>query len=244
MNDGCPSGRQLSNCFGCQTREESEWCVLDEQDVAVLNRSKVPGMYEPGQALFHEGTPCTGVYCVEDGTIALTKRGHDGNRVISRLMHAGSTLGYVAYFSKRPYAATAEAITRSKVCFIRNDALDALLERNPALAFRFTGTLAKRVTEEQDSKVEAMLHPLRARVAHLLLLLRDRFGEVDDDGTITIHVPLSRQEIASLVGARPESISRVIRQLEEQNVAQFRGRDVVVPDLDPLMDAAELLEEL
>lgn len=244
MNDVSPGGRNVSNCFACQHRDQSEWCVLDEQELSLLNRAKVPGMYEPGQVLFHEGSPCTGVYCIEDGTVALTKRGHDGNRVIIRLMHAGATLGYVAYFSQRPYAATAEAITRSKVCFLRSDALESLLQRNPALAFRFTSTLARRVADEQESKVEAMLHPLRARVAHLLLLLRDRFGTVADDGTITINVPLSRQEIASLVGARPESISRVIRQLEEQGVAHFEGRAVVVPDLDPLMDAAELLEEI
>ena len=244
MNDACPSGRGVSSCFTCQARHESEWCVLDDQDLAILNRAKVPGMYEPGQVIFHEGAPCTGIYCIEDGTVALTKKGHEGSRVISKLFHSGATLGYVAYFAGHPYPGTAEALSRSKICFVRSDAVDALLQRNPALAFRFTNSLAQRVEEEEQSKVEALLHPLRARVAHLLLILKDRYGTIDDSGKLTIEMPLSRQDIAALVGARPESISRVIRQLEALDVAHFDGRRAIVPDLDPLMDAAELLDEI
>jgi CRP/FNR family transcriptional regulator len=231
------------SCFACQSRDRSEWCHLDGEDLALLNRAKVTSVYEPGQHIYHEGSPCTGIFCIEDGTVALRKRGRDGQQVITHLFHSGSTLGYVAYFGSRPYGATAEALTRSRVCFIRRETLRTLLQRNPTLGLCFMGSLANRVAEEQDAKVEALLHPLRARIAHLLLILKDRFGSVDESGTMRIDMPLSRQDIASLVGARPESVSRVLKQLELDGIATFDGRHVTVPDLDPLMDAAELIAE-
>ena len=49
--------------------------------------------------------------------------------------------------------------------------------------------------------------------------------------------------IACLVGVRPESLSRGIRQLEAAGVAHFRGKRVVVPDLDALLDEIEGDEE-
>ena len=80
---------------------------------------------------------------------------------------------------------------------------------------------------------------VRARLAYLLLELRVRHGQVDADGNIVIDLPLSRQDLASLAGTRPESLSRVIKALEAAGVARFTGRRVVVVDLDVLVDEAE-----
>ncbi|MDH3283641.1 MAG: Crp/Fnr family transcriptional regulator [Acidobacteriota bacterium] len=240
--DDGPS-RRPGNCFTCQSRSRSEWCSLDREDLALLNRAKVDTLFSPGQIVFHQGSPCEGVYCVEQGTIGLRRRAQDGQSVITHLFHPGNTMGYVSYFSGRPHSGTAEALTDARVCFIRREALNSLLQRNPALGYRFMGTLASRLGDAEEEKVEALLHPLRARIAHLLLTLKDRFGRVDETGALSIELPISRQDIAALVGARPESVSRAIKHLEDGDVAHFRGRVVVVPDLDPLMDAAELLDE-
>jgi hypothetical protein len=42
-----------------------------------------------------------------------------------------------------------------------------------------------------------------------------------------------------MLGARPESLSRAIRELSDAGVAVFEGRDVMIPDLDALIDEVE-----
>ena len=48
------------NCFTCQTRERTEWCVLDETELGLLNDAKVSREYLPGEVIFQEGDPCDG----------------------------------------------------------------------------------------------------------------------------------------------------------------------------------------
>ena len=72
--------------------------------------------------------------------------------------------------------------------------------------------------------------------------MKDRFGRVEDNGDITIDLPLSRQDIAVMLGTRPETIARAVRSLEDNAIAKFTGRVVSVPDLDALLDALEWTE--
>lgn len=83
---------------------------------------------------------------------------------------------------------------------------------------------------------------MRTRMAHLLLTLKDRFAEAAEDGTLSMKLPLSRQDIADILGARPEMVARIIHALEVDGVAIFSGRKVVIPDLDPLLDEIEHID--
>jgi CRP/FNR family transcriptional regulator len=94
--------------------------------------------------------------------------------------------------------------------------------------------------QHADQAQEKTIHlQVRARLACFLLSLRDRHGEVDDHGNLLISLPMSRREIASTIGTRPESLSRAIRNLHDTGTAKFMGKRVVVRDLDELLDEAE-----
>jgi CRP/FNR family transcriptional regulator len=236
---GLPQLPKASNCFTCQGRERSEWCSLQDEDLKLLNDHKICNVYEPGQVLFYEGNPCLGIYCIETGSVALRKGDGRGGSVVLGIHGAGQTLGYTAYFSERPYSSTAEALSPARVCFVDRAAVRTLLQRNPSLGLKFLKRFATDLSDAQVERVMALSMPLRARMAHLLLVLKDRASTVDDEGNIIVELPLSRQDMASMLGARPESISRTIRQFQDEAIAQFHARDVVVPDLDALIDELE-----
>ncbi len=229
------------NCFTCQAKNQTEWCALDEEDLRHLNQAKTTNIYRKGQVLFYQGNPCLGIYCIESGTIALRISDSNGHEVISRLYDEGQTLGYAAHFGQGVHEGTAEALSDARVCFVDRSALRGLLNRAPALGHEFLGTMARELRDSERARLEAATLPMRARVAHLLLVLKDRFAEISDDGILTIELPISRTDLAAMVGARPETISRVIKQLEEANVARFKGRKVIVEDLDSLLDEIELV---
>jgi CRP/FNR family transcriptional regulator len=231
--------RASTNCFTCQNRERSDWCALSGDDLKLLNQSKVTNVYEPGQILFYEGNPCLGIYCIDEGTVALRKSDGRGGSVVTRILGPGQIAGYLAYFGGRGYSSTGEAVTTARICFIDKAAVRQLLEHNPTLGQHFLTSLAEGYREAESERVLASVLPLKARVAHLLLVLKDRFGTGTDEGTLTIDLPLSRRDIASMVAARPESLSRAIRELEDEEVATFNGRAVVVPDLDRLIDLVD-----
>jgi len=227
------------NCFACQARERTEWCRLSETDLAFLNRHKIANEYQPGQVIFYQGNPCLGIHCIEQGTVALRKTSDDGQQLVARLFHAGDTLGYLAYFAETGYTGTAVAITPARVCFVERTAVRELLQRNPNLGMAFLRRTAGNLRDAEDARLRDVAMPLRMRLAHLLLVFKDRFGTAADDGTISIELPLSRQDIAAMLGVRPESLSRAIRQLEQAGAARFSRREVKVADLDLLFDQLE-----
>ena len=47
-------------------------------------------------------------------------------------------------------------------------------------------------------------------------------------------LPLQRRDIASMIGIRSETLSRVIRDLEKAKLAIFKGRQIMVPDPEKL----------
>jgi CRP/FNR family transcriptional regulator len=242
---GGPAPRKgAGNCFTCQAKDRAEWCTLEPDDLKILNTSKVCNIYEPGQVVFYEGAPCLGIYCIESGSLALKKSDGGGGSVVVGIFGAGQTLGYTAYFSDRPHTACAEALERTQVCFVERTAIRTLLSRNPALGIKFLNKFADRLAASEEERVRALTLPLRARLAHLLLVFKDRSSTVDDEGTITIELPLSRRDIAAMVGARPESLSRVLRDLENDGVATFGRREAVIPDLDLLIDEVEGAEAM
>jgi len=228
-----------ARCFSCPSRERTEWCTLDGDDLELLARSKVCNVYAPGQVIFYEGNACLGVHCVESGTVALRRSDGRGGAVLSELVGPGRTLGYRAYFAGRGYAATAEALTECRICFVDRAAVRSLLERSPTVGHAFLRRMADDHDVSEAARVRALTLPLRARTAHLLLAMKDRSSTVDDDGTLRVDLPLSRKDLAAMLGARPETLSRTIRAFADEGIARFEARRVVVPDLDALIDQLE-----
>ena len=228
--------KRAAGCFACQTRERSEWCTLVPEEVQKLNEAKACNTYRTGQMVFYQGNPCLGIYCIAEGTVALRKTDSAGNSVIVRLAKAGQAIGYRAFFARSPYEASAEAVTDSTICFIDKTAMRRLLEQNPSIGHNFLTRLAQDLEESEQARLEAGTLSVRARLAHLLLVLKDSYGRVDDDGNIIIELPLARQDMAAMIGARPESTSRAIKALQSDRVVRFEGGDAIVDDLDRLLD--------
>ena len=66
----------------------------------------------------------------------------------------------------------------------------------------------------------------RSKFVHLLLALMNRHGCTATDGSRFMELPLSRRDLASMIGTRHETLSRIIGRLEEDGLARFSGRTV------------------
>ena len=103
--------------------------------------------------------------------------------------------------------------------------MSQFLSQNLELGQRFLRRLATELEAAEATRLCAIAMPLRARLASLLLELNGRFGA---EGSLVL--PLSRQEIASMLGTRPETITRNIRLLEKTGYVKFLGREVIIND--------------
>jgi len=235
-----PKSSECGNCFTCQTRGRTEWCVLSEDELEVVDQGKICREYMPGEMIFHEGDECRGVHCVERGLIGVRKMDAQGNEVLLRISHPGDTMGYRSFLAGDEHNNSAEAMEPSVLCFINGQTVQSLLQMNPGLGLRFLRHAASDLNVAEEKVLQSATLPVRARFAHLLMVLKERYGVTGKNGELDLELPLSRQDMAAMIGIRPESMSRTIRSLEEDNIAQFSGRRVHIPSLQCLVDELEI----
>lgn len=220
-------GRTLgANCLTCQLRQCNEWRVLNEEETRLLARHRKSREYRAGESIFSVGEPSHGIYCVVSGTVAIRKSDVDGNVIPIRLSYPGDTLGYRGLLLDANRRYSAEALSASRICFIEKPVVKALLDRNPALGKQFLQRIGSDLSDAHDHLVRNATLSNRGKFIHLLLALMNHHGCTAADGSRFMELPLSRRDLASMIGARHETLSRIIGRLEEDGLARFSGRTV------------------
>lgn len=216
------------NCLECQLRQNNEWSVLTGEEVRLLAQARKSRRYQAGELIFSAGEPSHGIYCIVSGTVAIRKIDAGGNPVLIRLGYPGDTLGYRGLLLGESRRCNTEALEPSRICFIDQRTVKTLLGRNPALGLQFLRRVATDLNDAQDKLVQNATFSNRTKFVHLLLVLMNRHGYTAMDGSRVINLPISRRDLASMIGARHETLSRIIGRLEEDGVARFSGRTVHV----------------
>ena len=215
-----------ANCLTCQLRHCNEWQVLNEEETRLLAHHRKSRDYQAGESIMAAGEPSHGVYCIVSGAVALRKSDAEGNVIPLRLSYSGDTLGYRGLLLNAHRRYRAEALRPSRLCFIDKATVKTLLDRNPALGQQFLQRIASDLDDAHDHLMRNATLSNRDKFVHLLLTLMNRYGCTATDGSRFMELPLSRRDLASMIGARHETLSRIIGRLEEDGLARFSGRTV------------------
>jgi CRP/FNR family transcriptional regulator len=127
-------------------------------------------------------------------------------------------------------------LKRSVVCFIKKPLVRELIKQNPELGLEFLQRASRTLGDAEEKFFENVTLSIRARLCHLLLIFKDHYGTTSENGEVSFDLPLSRQDLAALIGARPEAMSRIIKKIDDDGVVLFSGRTVKIPQIDRLAD--------
>ena len=231
--------RDDSDASDSVSREEAELFVLNPTGVGRNTLERQAHLYDAGQSIFIQGHASLGVYFILEGTVGIRRSDPHGNSTLLRLVESGQTIGHEAYFRGSVHNDSATALTQCRVYFVERSVMDEIKASSPALGEQFLHRMASDIHGADGSRVDFIHLQVRARLAQLLLTLRKHHGTVDDSGNLRIKLPMSRRDMASAIGTRPESLSRAIKALQEAGAASFKGKNVIVHDLDDLLDEVE-----
>lgn len=197
--------------------------------------------YATGDTLFAQGDECAGLFFIESGTVAVRIETDLGNNVLVRLAEAGEVIGTRALVEggSSAHLKTALALSDVRAIFVSKDSTLDVLEIRPGVILSLLRRIAREASEAELLRAVSMDYSARARLARMLMSLRHHHGWVNENGDLMIKLPVSRKDLASAIGTRPETISRLIEAFESDNVAYFKGREVRIPDLDDLLDEVE-----
>jgi CRP-like cAMP-binding protein len=212
------------------------WKVLSEEQLAFMSDGTKSRKYRRGDAVYAVGDPNSGVYCISEGSLGVRKIDAEGNWILLQLAYPGETLGYRSFLRSGRHRTSAEALEPSVVCHINADKIAGLLENDPTLGLQFLQRASHEIETVHDTLLLNLTLTNRQYFVHLLMVLLKRHGSENADGSFSIQLPLSRRDLASMVGTRQETISRIIKRLENDGLATFSGRRVHITDVDALFD--------
>ena len=167
--------------------------------------------------LFREGEAGRALYLLRRGAIQLHKSTPDGSEVVIKIVQPSEVFAEVVLFERENYPVTAVALAPSEVIvFPRADVhllLNSTAFRNDfiAMLMRKQRYLAERLVQQQAHDVEG----------RLLWFLREQYGDRK-----TVHLAVSKKDIAAAIGTTPETLSRLILKLKKRRILVWKGRTI------------------
>ena len=229
-----PATRPTNFCNACAIRNRAICADLDDSEIGLLNGIGRRRQLEAGEQLMWEGDEAVLVANVIDGVLKLASHSADGGEQILGLAYPSDFLG-------RPFGETApygvEALTEAQICVFERKDFDRFARDHPRLEHKL---LERTLTElDRSRRWMMLLGRMNAgqKVASFLLELTDRLGKAGAGGESFVTLPLSRQQMADVLGLTIETVSRQLSRLRSAGLIDTPSRREIV-----LRDRRELEE--
>jgi CRP/FNR family transcriptional regulator, cyclic AMP receptor protein len=157
---------------------------------------------ERNDTLFNEGEEANDLFVVLSGRIAIAKGSPDGRESLVALLEPGALFGEMPLFDEEPRSASARALEHSELVKVPFDVVRSELEACPGVMWEVVSLFATRLRAANDALADTMLLDVTGRTAKRLLELS---GDADE-----FVLPITQEELASLVGASRERINKAI----------------------------------
>jgi CRP/FNR family cyclic AMP-dependent transcriptional regulator len=171
------------------------------------------------------GGPTDSLYIVLSGRLKVMMSDSDGKEVILSILGAGEFFGEMGLIDDEPRSASVVTIEPCELLQLAKRDFKKSLAENFEMAMAVMRGLVRRL-READRKIGSLaLLDVYGRVARLLL---DMSENVDGEKVVTKRLP--KQDIAKMIGASREMVSRVMKDLQMGGYIEMRGSNIVLRD--------------
>lgn len=210
---------------------------MDHEELETIQSVTKSSCYKKGDYIFREGERSDTLFVVHEGLIKISKVNDEGKEQIIRLLFPGDFFGQFALLQNSDHYANAEALAQTTICSIEKSAFLDTLGKNPTMALHFINALNNRLFLADEWMSLLSLMEVEKRVARVILLLFEKV-EVRNNEFI---LPITKKDLASLIGTTPETLSRKLLSFVEQKIIAVKQRRVIqVLNLDMLKEIAGL----
>lgn len=190
-----------------------------------------------GSHLFEQGDDAKRFFMVTSGQIKLFRLSSDGHEKVIEIFTTGQTFGEALMFLERPrYPVCASALIDSEVISLNSKDFVAMLRKSVDSCFLLMGDMSQRLHGLIKEIDDLSLQNGTRRVASYLINLA---GQGNDN----FELDIPKGVMASRLSLKPETFSRIIRNLHDRNILTVTRKNIVIHnrgELQAIADACEL----
>jgi CRP-like cAMP-binding protein len=189
---------------------------LSPETIAALQVIGRQVRYSRGETIFHDGDVYRGVFHIQKGRVKVYNVNEEGKETIMNILRAGDWIAAPTAFQSTPaYHASCECLEDCEVLNVPVDKLHSFLLERPTILFQFTTMIASAAIAFRERIRALTLMTVQER---LIAFLRELGAE-----QTAVSLPIAKNQIASLIGSTPESVSRALRSLMEEGRLTVTG---------------------
>lgn len=211
--------------------------VLRDDEAAELLGRAVERRFERRAMLLHQGERDGSVHVILDGRVGVVMGTPEGDEVLVAIRGPGDLIGELAVFDPAPRLASAIALENVRTLVLAGAAFVDFVVGHPEVARTMLQLMVRRLREADRRLVRSRTESTSTRLARNLLELGARYGRATEEG-ILLDVPLSQEQLASLVGASRESVNGALGELRRSGAITTGRMRIVLLDLAQLREVA------
>ncbi len=201
---------------------------LSKQDVAAIAAHAITKTYPAHSIIIREGELSDSLYLILYGKAKVYVSNAEGAEAILNMLGPGDFFGEMALLDNAPRSASVMTLEPTRLTMITKQAFRDCLARQPDIAFNLIRALNQRVRMLTENVKNLALLDVYGRVARTLLSVAIKDGE-----RYIVDPKLTHQDIASMVGASREMVSRVLKDMAAKRYIQTQGRRIILSNNPP-----------
>ena len=199
--------------------------------------------FGPDTVVFFEGDRSDSLYVILSGSTKVYQTSDDGKEKILRTFGKGEIFGEFAMLDGHPRSASVATLEPTEMLAISHGDFRSFVESHPEALWKVTEALCERIRNMSDEMVNVTLRDVPYRLLRALNQLVERHGEASADGKgARLSTRLSVQELAGMIGASPDRVSRLLDKFHADGLVQL-GEHLAVPDVKALKRSLEYAQD-
>ena len=200
---------------------------------------------EPQERILSDPENSNAIWLIKEGLVSLSYGDAEGKDATVLLLGPGDLFGAMGMDSAQDleYSQNAVALKPTVLCRMTQQQMESLLNKYPDLGYRITKFSWRRIARLQQRLAEIMTKSVRVRLATLLTNLADDYGEDLDDGSRSLGLTITHDDLARLVGSSREMVSKVMGSFRANGWIHSSRKQIALVEHGTLRRIAESLEQ-
>ena len=218
---------KILSCSVC-TNKSSCFRKLSEPELEKADSKRFEVDYKNGEMVCKQGSFASHIMYLKSGLIKLYIEGKDKNLIIA-VVPAGNLIGIPSLFGDPIFHYSAVAYEESTVCLIDIDVFRNFTRENALFSSEVINIINQTTIQSYDRFFSISQKNVAGRFADLIIYLSEHIFNKDK-----FRIPLSRKDLAELASISIESLSRIIKDFNDDEIINLNGKELEVLNLSKL----------
>lgn len=179
-------------------------------------------MLENKDILFNENEKAEFFYYTVNGNIKLSKISPNGKEIIIRIVHSNEIFAEAVLYGRNTYPVNSTALNKSYLLAISTAGFKELCFTNQEFILKLFVTMSHQLRYFVDMINDLTSADTTSRLLKYLHNLKEKTG------SSTVKLPMSKRDLAMLLGAAPETVSRIFAKLQNDGFISFNGKEITI----------------